>query len=69
MKHRETELVEICVDLVRETAMAILVDPGDGDEVWLPKSQIVDVETLPSIPANGVDIEIPEWLALDKDLI
>lgn len=64
------ELVEIAVEIVRETALAYGVsdgtqdmDLGDGKQklVWLPKSQV-------EIVSPGI-IEMPEWLAEAKGLL
>lgn len=62
------ESVELYVDLIRETAAAILVSDS-GDDVWVPKSQIVNLDDVPSAPADDVLIEIPEWLAISKGLV
>jgi hypothetical protein len=60
------DAVEITVEVIKETAAAVLVTDGDI-EVWLPKSQI----TL-MVPDEGDEtrtMEIPEWLAVEKGLV
>lgn len=57
------EMVEIFAEFKKETENAVLID-YDGVEAWLPKSQI-------EYQINGTEIElmVPEWLAIDKELI
>ena len=62
MKFKET--VEIYGTIKAETDMAILVDDG-AFEVWLPKSQ---VEYYGEVGEECI-VEVPEWLAYDKELI
>ena len=47
-------------------AGAILFDNGNK-EVWLPKSQIEDIDLQANEPL--ATITIPEWLAMEKELI
>ena len=65
MKEQSKEMVDIFVDIIRETEKALLVTDG-VIETWLPKSQIEIIETYKD---NGADIELPEWLAIDKGLV
>lgn len=58
------ELVAIVVTIVHESPKALLVDPGDGPAVWIPKSQIRDQQ--PHGPAHLIGI--PRWLADAKGL-
>lgn len=62
----EEDRVNIACKVVRETNAAILVsvDPL-APEVWLPKSQIGYDGSF----GEDIDIEIPEWLAIDKGLV
>ena len=57
---------EIVVEIKGETDMAFLVSDGDT-QVWIPKSQIENPEDC--ILGKTSTIEIPEWLALEKELI
>lgn len=43
-----------------ETPMAVMVKNLNGENIWLPKSEIEIY--------SGV-IEVPEWLAIKKELI
>ena len=54
------EKVEIWFDdIIHETANAWLLDI-DGEKVWMPKSQC---------ELDGDMVLVPEWLAIEKDLI
>jgi hypothetical protein len=56
------------VEAVHETDAAALYDFGTGEDIWIPKSQILDEGDYDS----GEDeqwIEIPEWLAYEKGLL
>lgn len=62
---RETIRVKINVETDEdgddiETQMAVLVINLNGDKVWLPKSKI---------EVHHDTIEMPVWLAEDKELI
>lgn len=61
------ELVEVTYDSIkRETDKAILFVIGD-EEVWIPTSQI-DGDSG-DLENEGGTIEIPEWLATEKELV
>jgi hypothetical protein len=49
-------------DLKAETDKAYLVEI-DGDEYWIPKSQVEDIDE------GAMVIEMTEWIALEKGLI
>jgi len=49
-------------DILRVTPKAYLFDIGDS-KIWIPKSQISDLDIAEST------FKIPEWLAIDKELI
>lgn len=56
------EIVEIPYDeIVHETTMAWLITI-DGDEVWIPMS-------ICKLNEQNREIEMPEWLAIEKGLI
>lgn len=61
------DLVEIDLTIKAETDMALLVDDGCIEEVWLPKSQIQYDEDAEV--GDTIIVDVPEWLALDKGLI
>lgn len=69
------DTVEI-YDLVlkHQTEMAYLIIDEDGEEYWIPKSQVVKIIFGEDImiegePAKKIsELEIPEWLAEDKGL-
>lgn len=59
-KHEE----RVCVpysEIEHETCAATLFSI-DGKKVWLPKSQT-------KIHFKEREVELPEWLAIDKDLV
>lgn len=58
------EVIDIAVTLKRETEKAILVDAGDNEPVWLPKSQVEYFDD-----GNGGIVTMPYWLAHEKGLI
>ena len=74
MADRGQELVMLNVDIKAVTAKAILIDTGDGIDVWLPKSQIQLPENSPYDDSDEIEkgdeltILIPEWLAYEKCL-
>lgn len=51
--------------IVRETEKALLVEMPDGEEVWLPLSQIADQDDYHVGDGPGT-ISITEWLAREK---
>jgi len=53
------KLVDIEVELRHETDAAYLVNDG-GESVWVPKSQC---------ELDGSTLTLPEWLAMEKELI
>jgi len=63
------EIVEYDAEVVRVTALALLVNI-DGDEYWLPKSQLKDEGDLGEASEAGDkgSIAIPRWLAEDKGI-
>lgn len=61
----ETTWIEI--EVKHFTESAILCEHGQG-ECWIPKSQIRDYSDE-VVLGEIIEIEIPEWLAADKDMI
>lgn len=62
-----SDLTELDLQLHQETDKAILVsDDGNRENaVWLPRSQI-EIERG---PRGGISVTLPEWLAIDKELV
>ncbi len=60
------ELVDIQCEILNETDKAVRVENLKGKSVWLPKSQI-EIERVGK--AGGDLLVMPEWLALEKELI
>jgi hypothetical protein len=59
-----SEMVEITVDILRETDKAFLVSDGDN-ETWLAKSQIeYDFDKIDGeAPIENISLEVPLWIA------
>lgn len=55
-------------EVLEETELALKLDAG-GMDVWLPKSQISDYTNEAYQQGDLIEVEIPEWLALEKDLL
>lgn len=53
--------------LVRETAQAVLLD-HDGEPKWFPLSVISDLEEVDA-GRKVYEATIPEWLAIQKELV
>jgi len=55
--------------LIHETDLAYLIRNEDGDEEWVPKSQVVNIRFGGSKEVNEEpvkeirELEVPEWLA------
>ena len=58
----KSEEIEIDIEILAETDKAIMLENLQDEKVWLPKSQI-------DISASEDSMLIPEWLAIDKELI
>jgi hypothetical protein len=60
--------VEFCGEMKHETDKAYLVDDG-ANEVWIPKSQCMDVVQIGGALSSEYEFTIPEWLAKEKGII
>ncbi len=58
-------VIDIAVILKHETPKAYLVDTGERNPVWLPKSE---VEFYDDGKGGGI-VTLPYWLAHEKGLI
>ena len=63
------EWVELDVEVLWKTEMAIKIEEGEVNDVWIPLSQIKDVDPDELEVGQSRTIEIPEWLAEEKGLI
>ena len=61
------EIVEVAGKVLAKTPEAILINDGDKD-AWLPISQIENYDESWKT-GETVDLEIPEWLATEKELV
>jgi len=59
-----SETIEMSVVVIRETPKAFLVD--DGEEHWIPKSQITDAEEYGE--GEEATIEVSLWFATKEGL-
>lgn len=60
------KLIDISCQLKHETPKAWLLDTGDAEPVWVPKS-IGELER--SDDGKSYVLILPEWLAMEKGLI
>ena len=60
-------LVEVAVIVKRETDKAFCVTVDDKRQVWLPKSQVE--WHIDDTKTNSGVMVMPEWLAIDKELV
>jgi hypothetical protein len=65
---KETLLVDVDVEIEKQTANAILVTDG-YQKVWLPKSQIHNPDPAELIIGESYVLDIPEWLAIERGLV
>ena len=63
--NRNNELVEIAVDVIKETEKALLIFDGSF-QTWIPKSKIKD---QCENKGNITSIFLQEWYALQEGLI
>ena len=61
------EIIEVTGEILSKSNMAILINDGDRD-AWLPISQIQNYDESWK-KGETVDLEIPEWLATEKELV
>jgi len=68
-KHKsDNESVEIDDVVVHAaTDAAILVETSDGDEVWIPKSQLRQGTNVIEEGDKG-KIIVPRWIAVEKEI-
>ena len=62
-----SEIIEVSGEILAKSAAAILINDGDRD-AWLPISQIQNYDESWK-KGETVDLEIPEWLATEKELV
>jgi len=59
--------------LITETNLAYLVRNEDGDEEWIPKSQVINIifgdsKEINEEPVKEIlSLEVPQWLAENLD--
>jgi hypothetical protein len=63
----KSDLIDIEVEILHETADAYLIHDGGVKKVWLPKSE-VEIEITRPMQRIGT-LTLPEWLALERGLI
>jgi hypothetical protein len=72
MSNTNNELIPISVEYITSSIKAIKVTDGDIT-TWIPKSQIDnydDIDWDRIDPENSaIEIDIPEWLAINKGLV
>lgn len=61
--------VSVDVVLLRETDKAVLVMVKESrEEIWLPRSQIIDSESDTLEPGQAGELCITDWIAKEKGL-
>lgn len=55
------------LEFIRELNLAIVVRDPEGREVMLPKSEIEYDEDAES--GDVIEVEMPEWLAIERGLV
>ncbi len=63
------DTVEIEVEVLRETDKALLVRTAEGDEVWIPQSQIDDDSEVYSVKSSPGTMTVTLWIATQKGLV
>jgi hypothetical protein len=63
------ETAEVNAVFLHETKKAVLVCSEFGEEVWIPKSQLVDFPCEQFSRKDHVTIEVSEWFATKNDLV
>ena len=61
------EIVEVCVDILRDSGKAFLVSDGDI-EVWIPRKWVENRDDI-NEGDSVVDIRLPFWKAEDLELV
>ena len=66
----KSDLIDIEMFVVRDEPehKAVLFQSDTSKKVWLPRSQI-EYEMLGRQNAHAAKVTLPEWLAIDKELI
>lgn len=66
MSSHRSDIVDFTLILHHETEKAILVSEVEGgSRVWLPKSKI----EFERKEGRLVDVQCPEWLAIERELV
>ena len=65
MSHRDDTYTLEGVKAVAETDAALLIVTADGDEVWVPKSQIDDDSEVYKKNNEG-DLIVTRWIARER---
>lgn len=62
-------MVEILCVFLHETDEAVLIEDEPDHKIWIPKSQIIDWEESIHEKNDDIEIMIPIWLAMEKELV
>jgi hypothetical protein len=63
------DLVQLDVEVLRETEKALLVRAETGDEVWIPKSLVDDDSECFSLKSSPGTMLLPGWFARKERLV
>lgn len=67
MRQSNDKTVELEVQIKKVTDKAYLIDHGGEEEVWMPKSQVKELERVGRGPLHKMTVT--EWIANEKGLI
>ncbi len=65
---QDSKIIDISAQFVHQTEKGFCVKNLKDKPTWLPKSQI-EIEGENHMSGDSVQFQIPEWLAIDKELI
>lgn len=68
-KNHQKDPVEIEAEYVHETDNAVLVDIGNEDSQWVPKSLLTDFQGYTHAEGDMIEIYVEEWFAKKNDMI
>lgn len=68
MGNRDNDPVEVNCTYVRRAGASIVIEDADGKEKLLPLSQIKLDPERPD-PLDDLTVTMPEWLAVDRELV
>ena len=62
---KQEEIFSVEAEILRETLKAVLIEV-EGEEIWLPRSQLIDDDELPV--RGKARVKMTAWIAKEKGL-